>query len=70
MFGVITGLYRAMEQGAVLAVIADRHENDPAAMAGALRAALSAGETLSPREAVPGPVTFIPAAGAEELAAA
>ena len=70
MFQLITGLYRAMEQGAVLAHIAERHANDPAAMADAIRAALLTGETLSPRELVAEPVTLTPAVEAEELVAA
>lgn len=64
MFGVITGLYRAMEQGAALAQIAERHAGNPATMADALRAALSW------REAVAAPVAFTPAAEVEERVAA
>ena len=64
MFGVFTGLYRAMEQGAALAQIAERHAGDPAAMADAVRAA------LAPREAAIAPVTFTPAVEAEERVAA
>ena len=54
MFRLITGLYRAMEQGAVLALIAERHANDPATMADAIRA------LFHPRELVAGPVTLTP----------
>lgn len=64
MFGLITGLYRAMEQGAVLAFIAERHGNDPATMAGAIDA------VFSPRETLVEAVTLIPATEVEELAAA
>ena len=64
MFGVITGLYRAMEQGAVLAHIAERHANDPATMADAICA------LFHPRELVTEPVTLTPAVEVEELVAA
>lgn len=61
MFRLITGLYHAFEQGAALAVIADRHANDPVAMADAIRA------YLSPREVGAATVVFTPATEAEEL---
>ncbi len=64
MFRLITGLYRAMEQGAVLALIAERHATNPATMADAIRA------LYSPRELVAEPVTLTPAVEAEELVAA
>ncbi len=64
MFGMITGLYRAMEQGAGMALIAERHAGNPATMADAIRA------VLSPREPVAVPVTFNPAVEVEELVAA
>ena len=64
MFGIITGLYRAMEQGAALVLIAERHAGNPATMADAIRAA------LSPRGMAVTPVTFTPAVEVEELVAA
>ena len=64
MFGVITGLYRAMEQGAALAQIAERHAGNPATMADAIRAALSW------REVAVAPVMFTPAVEVEERVAA
>ncbi len=64
MFRLITGLYRAMEQGAVLALIAERHANDPATMADAIRA------LFSPRDLVAEPVTLTPTVEVEELVAA
>ena len=64
MFGMITGLYRAMEQGAGMALIAERHAGNPATMADAIRA------VLSPREPVAVPVTFNPAVEVEDLVAA
>ena len=64
MFRLITGLYRAMEQGAVLAHVAERHANDPATMADAIHA------LFFPRELVVEPVTLTPAVEAEELVAA
>ena len=76
MFGVITGLYRAMEQGAAMSVIADRHANDPVAMADGIRAFLFPGEPLSLREnlsleeAVADTVALTPAEEVEELVAA
>ncbi len=76
MFALITGLYRAFEQGATMSVIADRHANDPVAMADGIRTFLFPGEALSPREhlsvgeTVTDPVTFTPAEEVEELVAA
>ena len=70
MFGVITGLYRAMEQGAALAQIAERHAGNPATMADAIRGYLSPRESLSPGEAAIAPVAFTPAAEVEERVAA
>ena len=70
MFGVITGLYRAMEQGAALAHIAERHAGNPAAMADAIRAALAPREGLSLGEGAMAPVAFTPAAEVEERVAA
>ena len=70
MFGLITGLYRAVEQGAALAHIAERHAGNPATMADAIRAALLTGETLSPRELTSAPATFTPALEVEERVAA
>ncbi len=64
MFGVITGLYRAMEQGAVLAHIAERYAGNPATMADAVRAYLSRGEGAV------APMTFIPVVEVEERVAA
>ena len=64
MIRLITRLYRAMEQGAALAQIAERHAGNPATMADAVRA------YLSPREVAAAPVTFTPAPEVEELAAA
>ena len=57
-FQIITGLYRAMEQGAALAIIADRHANDPITMADEVRAALSTQEPAAP-------VVFAPVVEAE-----
>ncbi len=53
-----------MEQGAVLALIAERHATNPATMADAIRA------LYAPRELVAEPVTLTPAVEAEELVAA
>ncbi len=53
-----------MEQGAVLALIAERHATNPVTMADAIRA------LYSPRELVAEPVTLTPAVEAEELVAA
>ena len=64
MFRLITGLYRAMEQGAVLALIAERHANNPATMADAIHT------LFHPRELVGEPVTLTPAVEVEELVAA
>lgn len=64
MFRVIIGLYRAMEQGAVLALTAERHAEDPAKMTDAIRA------MFSPREEALTPVTLTPAVEVEELVAA
>ena len=70
MFGMITGLYRAMEQGAALAQIAERHAGNPATMADAIRAHFSREGAYSPREVAVEPVTFTPVVEAEERVAA
>lgn len=64
MLRVFTGLYRAMEQGAALAQIAERHASNPATMADAIRG------YLSPREVAPAPVILTPALEVEERVAA
>ena len=64
MFRGFTGLYRAMEEGVALAIIANRHLNDPATMADAIRT------LFSPRELAAVSVTFTPAVEVEELVAA
>ncbi|MDE2838226.1 MAG: hypothetical protein OXL97_12090 [Chloroflexota bacterium] len=64
MLGLITGLYRAVEQGAALAQIAERHAGNPATMADAIRG------YLSPRELAVEPATFTPAFEVEERVAA
>ena len=61
MFRLITGLYRAMEQGAVLALIAERHATDPDTMVDAIRA------VFSPRDLVAEPMIFNTATEAEDL---
>ena len=70
MFGVFTGLYRAFEQGAALAHIAERHAGNPATMADAIRAALSWRENSFAGEVAAAPVTFTPAVEVEERVAA
>ena len=76
MFALITGLYRAFEQGAALSVIADRHANDPVAMVDGIRTFLFPGEALSPREnlflgeTAADTVALTPAVEVEELVAA
>ncbi len=70
MFGLITGMYRAMEQGAALAHVAERHAGNPATMADAIRAALSWRENFAAGEMAVAAVTLTPAAEVEERVAA
>ena len=59
-----------MEQGAALAHLAERHAGNPAAMADAVRAALSWRDDFAAGEIAVAPVTLTPAAEVEERVAA